>query len=480
MPRYPTPGTSYSFPDYSVLNPANNWPGSAVGKPNPASDLRPHSTDQVVWNTATARYENSRTKQPWTGQLPNGQYAANGRISQAPTAPAIDPNNPNQRYKAVDIVKDPAIASASDDLLAQFKKTADASLGHFNDYLKEFQNASKTAFDKSKIAADTSGTEAALRGELSQYRDTLSGAASDYANLNTADAARQRDIVRQANDLLPMYDQAATNIGDRQAAELRKLVSRYKLGTGTPTSLGSDEQRILARGLADVMLPLEEQKIGRRYDVLSNLALPVERDITGRETSRIASFVPSVAGSIFGAGTGVANQIQALKERVANMSMTDAVRYLQMAGVPAEVMQHILGVDISQLGAISQLRDQSRYRGLQDLLGVNLSQPQSFNFAGPPVNTATDYGPSRYSFSSASSEPALHAPNAPTTVNPNRISGRYNPALGDLNYNPGTGSFVGGGGVPITGSNVTLPNNFRYGRTPAEQAAFEAAQAQWQ
>lgn len=446
------------MPNYSGFK---YWAGGAQGLPDPSANKSTLQTDYPVLDTSTSIYRNGRTKEPWTGKLPNGLNVNQGKVVADPTA--INPNDPNQRYRPIDLPKDVQISTAADDLLKNFTKSANDGMSHFNDLLDQFKGATGAAFKNSQAAvAAAPGTAARLQAGQSRYENALNDASSQYAHLNASDAAAQHNIVDRANALLPQYDQAAQNIGDRQVQELQKMVSRYKLGTGTPTSLGSDESKILARGLQDVLLPIEQAKIGRRYDILSNLELPIQRDITGRETNRIGSFLPSVAGSAFSSGQATDQAVQGLRERVANMSLTDAVRFMQASGVPIQMMQQIIGSNIGHLGQLAQLKDSSRYRGLMDVLGMNLSQPQGAAFNGSVPNFAPGGG-GRYS------SPLL-APNAPTSVSGTAGASATNPlSIGGADYAGYQPQYVNGtltGMIPRGGAPTRInmdPNAGMYG-----------------
>jgi len=356
-PRYPTSTRT----DYAVLRPDGTYVSVLTGQPYSGTD--PHSGQKIQGGKLMA--------------------PASGTVQVPGSDTFINPNDVAARYKPVSVVKQPDVAAGQQDLMKTFSDAASNALKDFNQYLSTFKDASKTAFDKTAAATDVGPTVDNLRRLQSSYAGTLGRNAQDYAALNASNAAAERGIVSDAQNILPQYDLAAQAIGDRQLAELVKQNARYKMGSGTPRSLGGADSAILARAVADVNLPLQEQKIGRQYDLLQNLALPVQRDIANRETARIAQFNPATASSIFSSGQGTEAMIQQLKQVTAGMSWQNATQWMTSLGIPAAVQQQILSGQIGQLGQLSGLESMSHYQGLQDLLGSYLSQPTGYSYGGP-------------------------------------------------------------------------------------------------
>lgn len=426
---------------------AGLYPGdvgrAAAGLPLSETAKRALNTGDPIWDPVNAVFKDPRTGQPFTGRLKNGMYVQNGRSAgyQDPSsfgAPAnINPNDPNQRYKPVEIPKAPDISAATKDLVQQFKDTAEQSLKGFDDHLKEFTSGVTDAQKATKAAIDSaSGTAQTLANQQADYAKALSSSAADYRNLNTDTAGKEAAIVAEAKGLLPQYDAAGQAIADRQMQEVAKNLSRYKVASGTPMSAGSDESRILAQAAADVMLPLKQAQINQRYNIISGLEMPTTQDIANRETSRISQFDPMVAGQIYNTGTATTNQIQALKEHVAGMSFENAERTLRDMGLPSQIINTILGGNISTLSGLAQLEDQSNYRGLQDLLGANVSQPQYYDLSNPPLPVPSRYSTPASLTSTGNSQPPL-ARNAPIQVGPGNTS--RNPTVVDIAYKAQTG-----------------------------------------
>lgn len=363
----------------------------------PLSPLAPRApSSTATWDQNRAMYVNPQTGQPFTGRLPSGQYATGGRVTGEPVPysnQVINPNDAAARYKPVDIVKDPGVATGATDLLETFKKSAADSLKGFDDYLATFKDASKSAFDKTNAATDIGPLSSTLRGDQAKYAGALDQSAADIAALNAKDATAQRGIVTQANALLPEMDANARDALDLGLGAVQQNVSRYKTTSGTPSSLGSAEMQIQNAANRNLLVPFELAKTQRKMDILQNLALPVQRDITNRETSRITQFDPYVAAQEFASGTQTEQTIQGLKQQVAGLSWDNATRYMQSLGVPAQIQQQILSGQIQNLGGIAQLNAGSRYQGLQDILGANPSSPAYYNLAQPGLPAPSRYSP---------------------------------------------------------------------------------------
>lgn len=380
------------------------YPGDAARVAMGQTPLAPGAEtllgEDPVWDSVNGIWINPRTKKPFSGRKKDGTYVTNG-ISQGRNNPAnypanIDPNDPKQRYQAVEIPKAPDISAATKDLVQQFKDTAEQSLKGFDQHLKDFTSGVTNAGKAATTAITAAGPTAdALAKQQANLSTALTSAQTRYANLNADTAARERGAVQEAKDLLPSYDAAGQAIADRQLAEVEKNLSRYKVGSGTPMSAGGDESRILAQGAADVMLPLKQAEINRRYDIISGLELPTTQDIAGRETARIGQFDPMVAGQIYQTGTATTQQLQALKEHVAGMSFDTAERTLRDMGIPSQLINQVLQGNIGSLTGLAGLEDMSNYRGLQDRLGANVSQPIYYDQSVPGYPAPSRYNPTR-------------------------------------------------------------------------------------
>lgn len=413
----------------------------------PPGSVQNDPSDYPVYDPATGKLVSVKTSKSWTGTAPDGQSYKEGVLVPY-SDQTINPNDPNQRYKPVDIVKSPDIAAGEKNLMETFNKAAQSSLSDFGSVLNQFKTDTAAARTKLNQATDIGPTIATLQGAQDRYGRSLDTAVSDYAAQNTRQAATERGIVADANRLLPQYDTAAQNIGDRQVQELAKQLSRYKLSGGTPSSMGTDEAQILARGVADVQLPLEQAKIGRQMDLLTNLSLPVERELGAAEVNRIAQFNPAIAGQQFTSTQGTANAIQSLKTQVAGMSIDAAIKFMQAQGVPGQIINQVLAGQISNLGALGQIEDQSRYRGLQDVLGANLSQPTGYNTASPAYPTVN----TRYPTTTRTGSTGSTADITPIARMPVRSSDYKAPIVGPLqpdNYGVDAPARGGGGGYIV-------------------------------
>lgn len=485
MPDYPF----LNYPGSSGFGPIGTGFGRVYTAP-PATDAGP--PDYPVFDASTGKLISRKTGKQWMGAMPPGWVnpygsaasADSARGVQVPYAPPgtmINPNDPTQRYKPVDIVKSPDIAKGEEDLMKTFQDSASSALKDFGTYLSNFKNdlgaartAAKAATDPATIAQDI----ATMRGDQAKYQTSLEGDVSQLAEINRANAAAEQGIVGQANAILPQYDAAAKAVADQQMDAVNRNFSRYKMGTGTPTSAGGDEARILAAEAARVYAPFEQAKIDRQLNLLTGLALPVQRDITNRATAAVTGFNPQAQGEIFRSGMATERDVQNLRDQVAGMSYQQALQFMQAAQIPVNIMQQILSGQIGQLGALSDIRDRSRYTGLQDVLGVYPSQPIGFSNRMPGL---PNY-PSRY----PNTGNTLNPGNAPLAVGPGG-GGPLGDIPGGIPYTGLPGSigarpFVPGGGGPnastFTGTSGGQPG-VSYARNPDGSMSFSGPGADY-
>ncbi len=447
LPAYkPTYGMNGGITGYGNVDPVTGIPvgnNRYSGAGGASTSVPRYGANGVILDSVTG--------QPYTGSY-NGTHVKNGvQLQLDPVTGTYDTadniaqrnakvqNNPAQRYQAVNIDKNPDIESATTDLVKQFQDTAASSLKDFKDYLGNFKSDVTSARDAGKVATDPSQTIAALTSANTNYQGQLGDANNRYQTaLNTGQTA-ENNIVTQAQNELPAYDTAAQNVADQEQKALVGQLSRYKLSSGTPTSGGSDEQQALLQGVQNIQLPTQLAKIQRQYDVYGNYALPVTRDITGRDVTYAGNFLPSVAGAGYSANTGTANNIQNLKMQVANMSFDDATRYMQSLGIPWAVQSQILQGNVSALGGLNTLESGSRYQGLQDKLGVNVSQPQGYSFNAPPMPTYSASYPNGGRYGGGQTQTATNGGTPASSPNPS------NPAA----YDPSQFlSLMGGVGMP--------------------------------
>lgn len=480
--RYIKPNATQTVsPQQPIYNPQTNSYGlPTMGTP--------------TWNGTAFVNEQG---QPFTGTY-GGQTYTNGQSQQQVA-------NSQSRYQGISIAKNPTVSAAATQIGANLKPTTGVT--DFSDLLNAARTATGAAtndFSSDQNAynvqplsdtlnslnagyaatgnalnnqytntlANTAANQnnivnqatallpqqyQALQGINNQFANTASGLDANYSNVLGNTNATENNILQQEQNLLPSYDQAANNIGDAQTAALQQDVSRYKLGTGTPASLGGGEEQLLTNGVANIRLPLAEQEINQRYNLLENQNLPVAQQQQAAALGQIQNFELPVAqqeqSQNYGTQAGLnqaqqnilqnialplatqqgqaqvqqltnftapqaqqdytnaattAQTIQNLKIQTAGMGIADATRYLQSMAVPAQIQQQILaanqslqGGDISNLGGLNSVLGGSNYQGLQDLLGANLSTPTVSTFSPGRYPTGTTSG-SRYSLPTAS------------------------------------------------------------------------------
>lgn len=438
-PRY---GNTGLITGYDTIDPlTGSAPNSRYTTASDRPMYGPNGTiiDSASGQPYTGTYNGAHVKNGVQLQLnpSTGQYDTADNIAQSNAAKV---NDPASRYQSVNIDKNPDIESATSDLVKQFKTTADGALKDFSDYLGNFQSDVSSARNAGKVATDPTQTIASLTTANQNFQGNLNDANNRYQTALQTGQDTENNIVSQAQNNLGQFDTAAQNVADHEQQALQAQLSRYKLSSGTPTSMGSDEQKILAQGVQNIQLPTQLAKIQQSYNVLGQYALPVARDVTGQNVQYAGSFLPNIAGSSFGANTSTANNIQNVKMQVANMSFDDATKYMQSLGIPWAVQSQILQGNVSALGGLNNLESGSRYQGLQDTLGVNVTQPQGYSFAGgmPPTYNTSYPNVGRYSggngqTSTASTGAVPAASPNPGTVDPyGLISGLGLPGFGNF------------------------------------------------
>jgi hypothetical protein len=272
-------------------------------------------------------------------------------------------------------------------------------------------------------------------------------------------ATAEQGIVTQAQNLLPQYDAAARAVADQQMAAVTRNLNKYKMGTGTPGSSGTDEERVLADAAARVYAPFEQAKIDRAQQLLTGLALPVQQDITNRMTSALTQFNPQAQAAIWTSGRATEQDVQNLKQAVASMSYQQALQFMQALGVPVQVQQSILSGQLGQLGQLSTIESGAKYQGLQDILGIVPSQPVGYSMAQPEV---PNYPPRYYPTAAAPAGSPGTAMGPPYVPSP----GSIDPLTGGFSYRPTPGA---PGGVAPTNPYIGAPTN-----SAAQQQAINA------
>jgi hypothetical protein len=394
------PGKTRSF------LPSLNFAGSSSRGSTPQNFQR---QDYPAIQAGTGRLISGVTGLPWTGPAPG-----------TGTTPPVNPNDPN-RYQALEVIKSPEVAGGANVLMDSFKQGAETTAKGWTDFFNEAkaaQAANKTAFNREQESFNIAPLANELRANNEAFATQSRDIGSRYSGVDAEYEAAQRKLAEQAYYVLPQYDAAAQAIANRQFAVNAGRVSRYKAGSGTPTSLGSSELAMLNRAAADVYLPLEREKIARRMGLITDLSMPLEREFAGRDTVRLGDEYQREQ-YLSERNADTEKQIKQLEIAVAGMSRAQAESYVRSLGLPMQIQQEILARHISNLGGIAQLEDQSRYRGLQDTQGINLTPTVAYSMGTGTYPTIP---------------PNTYRPNVPD----------YQPV-----YNPSTGTSGAPGSTPI-------------------------------
>lgn len=391
------------------INPEGQW----YQTPNTASTRAavnsypaggPRGAVRTAIDPLTGRTVNAETGQPIaTGGFTAGAGSPTAAGVEIPYSGGvrINPNDPNQRYQAVNVVKSPEVATQTDALLKSVGAAADTI--DFNALLKNYAGMMEGSRQKADTAFDITPYEQAMRTYQTTYGDTMGAMPGQYEDLNRKIAAGEQGIVTEARGLIPEYDAAINRAGDYASRQLsQNVLGRYSTGA-TAKAAGSGLARELLRGEAAIRVPLEQAKIQQKYNVLSQYAMPAELDMANRETARVTQFNPMVAAQLFQSGQNTEQNIMQAGAEMAKMSAAEANNYLQQLRgyMDAAYMPEERKIQI--LGALDQLYRNSRYQGLQDVLGTNVTPARSTAFVAPgypavprynqpTYNTGPDYG----------------------------------------------------------------------------------------
>lgn len=340
-----------------------------------------------------------------TGSTGGGGAFGSTGSRYSPTGPDYtstftgNPNDPNyfeNRYQAKSLVTAPEVAGQTDSLL-NFTRGQNANAGRtFQQILADAtaaQGVSRDQLAGDLAKWDTSGSEANIRDMTGQYQANTRDAAGnlisryntelgDYGtNLNRLVS----DQIGRENGLLPEYDKSLNDIADAQTRAAIQNLSRYKLRSGTPTSMGGDEFKILGDSIAAGRLPLERERIGRRFDLAASqggLQRGAASDIASRRLAGISGFEAPLRtqtnDSVYNSGMGAEKSIQALRQATAGLGFREAQSYMASMGVPQELAQQVIRNNISNLSALAGLDKASHERTIWDREGAQLSQPQSY------------------------------------------------------------------------------------------------------
>ena len=377
----------------------------------------------------------------------------------------------------------------------------------------------------------------ALQGITGQFANTAGQLNQNYSDTLSNLQNQENQDVTQANQNLTGYDTAAQAVADQEQQALGAQVSRYKLGTGTPASLGGGEEAMLLQGTQNIQLPtqlakvqaqqnlltnyqtplqqqmaqsqigqinyatpLAQQIYGQNYgaqqgynaqqnNILQNMQLPLAQQQGAAAVNQLTNYTTPLAQQIYGQNyntqqgfnqaqqnmlqniqlplatqqgnravqqltnftapqaqqdyTNAATTAQTVKNlqlQTAGMAIQDATNYLKAMAVPDQIIQQILstnqslqGGNISNLSGLNSLYSGSRYQGLQDNIGANLSQPTVSTFSPPggargyPTGGGVPQNSYYYNFGGQQNQPGQAGPmstmGTATAPNPGNISG---------------------------------------------------------
>lgn len=374
-------------------------PGSgASGYFTGADTLTSSPFDNSYWSSISSKYGNTQSNQGnvahigpdglaytagsttrYTGKDPlTGKYFENGVEKSLVPGTAdtyINPNDPNARYAPASIAKNPALNAVTDAQTAQLAKNVTGNIKSWNDLLPDYNAAGAASIASSKTAADTSGAQNTLQTVQNRFSTGLDTAQDDYAALDAANAAKQRDIVgRRYADEAAYNDLQNQSRDVAQAGVMRMTNKNGALRGGVP--FGTDAQAAFARQSYGASLPYQLAKENYHQQNLANES-GVETALTADGARRIG-FNVAAQGQQYQSAQGTAQAIQALKVASASQDQETVKRILQNPQLLQEAVRQSTQGD-AQLGLlISQAIGANNYQALQDKLGMQVSQPAYF------------------------------------------------------------------------------------------------------
>lgn len=427
----------------------NTMTGSPSGGASPVgTGVQPNQ-----WNTAWNAARNPTTATPSGVQVPYSNEI-------------INPNDPNQRYRAAMTPKYTDLMSQESGVAAAIKAGTDA-LKPFSAHLADAASRVESTFQGSKAASDPSQAIAALRAGQSRYMGTTDQGVQDYQALNAETAAANQKTLDERRANLDLVDQYARENYNNMAGGVTNYGSRYALKSGTPQSFGSALGGVLAKGYADAGLAASRMKLDAR-DALLNNEMQVTSDNANREQTRIGQFNPAMALQQLTTGQGTEQTVYQLQQAATAAGFRNATEYVQALAAQGQIPQNMLSTIISQLGALGTVKGHDAYYGLQDKLGVIPSQPQYYNQNTGSYPNQGRYSPAqgpqgggRYSNQGGGYQNQLTAGNAPTQVNPRAPAG----ASGDWVWDSTNQRWQNWKTGATSATDPTAPN--RYGGAPA-------------
>ena len=375
-PSGPSAGFDMVDPQYnSILNAGWVSPSS---DPNTYYDFA-SGTYKKRPTAATAIGLPAGPSGPGGSVMPSGTQVTTGTQTgvQVPYSnKVINPNDPSQRYSGISVPKLPDEIAQEGALQKEITAGTDA-LKPFSAHLSEAAASLPGIFNKAQASFDPSQTINTLNSRQTAFDTSTNQAMSDYRGLNAQTAANEKDILAQEQAQIPVYDQNAQDAARQQLGMLQGQVSRYKMGSGTPTSMGSAEQEIMGAGAAKILVPMETAKIAAQFGVYRD-SMASALDIANREQTRIGQFNPMIAQQQLQTGQLTANTIQQLRTIAQQMDQQSATQFLTALGMAPEMQQRLLAGQLAAQGAMAQFQTGNRYLGLQDVLGATPTQPQFY------------------------------------------------------------------------------------------------------
>jgi len=269
----------------------------------------------------------------------------------------------------VALPKNPAITTATANLLGDSQHVADAATKTFDDYLNEAK--STTAGIKTQVATDTANlnaipaaTQARIDAINQNYSNTTGNIADQYANLNRQNAATVAGDISKLGTIDSNYATAAQAVADRAVQYAGGQISKYQGGSGTPTSNSSDLENRYQQAYTDINLPVQKEIYANNRADLQNYVTPLQQQLYGENVAADVNYGTTRANQIASMQTGSAEQIAALKQAVAGRGVNEAMAYMQSIGIPISVAQSVLSGPTSNLATLTGVDNSNTNYGI--------------------------------------------------------------------------------------------------------------------
>lgn len=335
------------------------------------------------------------------------------------TAGAAGSKDPNTQFNLLHQTKSPAIADAASGLMTNIKTATDQEAKSFTDYLNEAKQ--QAAQNKQQVQQDTAtfntaptDLDARLTALEKQLATQLGGTNQQIQDANKQYADQQGQIISQLGTEDQNYADAVNNIAAQAVSSATAQNKLYQAASGTPTSDSGDMRNRAISAYLAAYLPAAKNIADMRIGQLTNFVSPIYGQERGNTVAQLQGFQAPMYTQLAQMGMSDAQIVTQLKSALAGRSLQESAQYLQQLGVPFALQQQILGGDLSNLGALSNIDLANTFYGLSSPYEAPSYFQPAYGSAIPPYPRARPYTP-----------PTVPSP---VTTGPTPLAGTVNPA----------------------------------------------------